>query len=113
MWNQFKTMILLASITGVLVVVGGGLAERSGTSHPRLAGRSRPWPETTPITSKRLARCIYLCYFMVPSVFHVILECRDFVEFRRISIRIPLRLREIEEILRNLHGRQCITAYSH
>ncbi len=30
MWNQFKTMILLASITGVLVVVGGVIGGRAG-----------------------------------------------------------------------------------
>ena len=30
MWNQFKTLILLATITGILVVVGGTIGGRTG-----------------------------------------------------------------------------------
>ena len=30
MWNQFKTLMLLAMITGILVVVGGTIGGRAG-----------------------------------------------------------------------------------
>ena len=30
MWNQFKTLLLLATITGLLVVVGGVIGGRGG-----------------------------------------------------------------------------------